>query len=193
MLNQGLAEQGTSGLKLTSFGLQKCAWNILKEIFKPKKIYLLSHRLHSELPTEPYLTEGTRPYHFGDPPLIDPCQSLLNAIKRTGTRLPIQLEEKDFVVYQKETISKSATVLLLDLSRSMRFENRYIAAKKVSLAIYGLVQKRYLQDRIAVVEFSTKAHKIKNAEIPFLTSGGSYGFEKSNTGTCRLLWSDDEH
>ena len=169
MLSQGLAEQGFSGLKLTSLGMQKIARNILKEIFKPRKNDPLSRRLSSELSTEPYLTEGTRPYRFGDPPLIDTCQSLLNTIKRTGTRLPIQPEEKDLVIYQKEIISRSATVILLDLSKSMRFENRYIAAKKVSLALYELVRKRYPKDRIAVVGFSTKAYKIKKIELPFLT------------------------
>ena len=168
MLNQGLIERGSSGLKLTSLGMQKVAWNILKEIFKPRKNDPLSRRLNSDLSTEPYLTEGTRPYHFGDPPLIDTCQSILNSIKRTGARLPVQLEEKDFVVYQKEIISRSATVILLDLSKSMRFENRYIAAKKVTLALYWLARKRYPKDRIAVVGFSTKAHKIKYSEIPFL-------------------------
>ena len=169
MREQGLIERGPAGLALTPLGLRKTASNILKEIFKTKKHDPLTRRSNSEFFTEPYLTEGTRPYHFGDPPLIDACQSLLNTIKRTGARLPITPEEKDFVVYQREIISRSATVLLLDLSRSMRFENRYIAAKKVTLALYGLTRKRYQKDRIAVVGFSTKAHKIKNAEIPFLT------------------------
>lgn len=169
MLAKGLAEQGSSGLKLTSLGMQKTARTILREIFKRRKNDTLSHRFRLEISTEPYLTEGTRPYRFGEPPLIDTCQSLLNAIKRTGARLPIQPQEKDFVVYQKEIISRSATVILLDLSKSMRFENRYIAAKKVTLALYELVRKRYPKDRIAVVGFSTKAYKIKHSEIPFLT------------------------
>jgi len=169
MRAQGLARRGPSGLTLTSRGLQKIALEMLKEIFKTLRHDPLSRRLNSELSTEPYLTEGLRPYHFGDPPLIEPTQSLLNAITRTGPRVPIQLEEKDFVIYQKEILSKSATVVLLDLSRSMRFENRYIAAKKVTLALYGLVRTRYPKDRIAVVGFSTKAHPIKDTEIPFLT------------------------
>jgi uncharacterized protein with von Willebrand factor type A (vWA) domain len=88
---------------------------------------------------------------------------------RTGPGLPIKLQEKDFSVYQKEVISRSATVVLLDLSKSMRFENRYIAAKKVTLALQGLIQEKYPHDRIAVVGFSTKAYTIKNPEIPFLT------------------------
>ena len=169
IFNQGLMEHGTTGLKLTSLGLQKIARNILKEIFKLRKVDPLCRRLSAQHATEPYLTEGSRPYRFGDPPLINPSQSLLNAIMRTGAKLPIKLQEKDFSVYQKEVISRAATVVLLDLSRSMRFENRYIAAKKVTLALHGLIQERYPHDRIAVVGFSTKAYTIKNAEIPFLT------------------------
>ena len=167
--NQGLMEHSTTGLKLTSPGLQKIARNILKEIFKPRKVDPLCRRLSAQHATEPHLTEGSRPYRFGDPPLINTTQSLLNAIMRTGAGLPVKLQEKDFSVYQKESISRTATVVLLDLSRSMRFENRYIAAKKVTLALHGLIQERYPHDRIAVAGFSTKAYTVRSAEIPFLT------------------------
>lgn len=168
-LKLGLAERGSSGLTLTSRGLQKIAWNILKEIFRFRKTDARPHRFHSFLSTEPHLTEGTRPYRFGDPPLIEPSQSLLNAIKRTGKGFPIILKEEDLAVYQREDLSRSATVMLLDLSRSMRFENRYIAAKKVTLALHGLIGERYPKDRIAVVGFSTRVYRVKNSEIPFLT------------------------
>jgi len=169
IFNQGLMERGSAGLTLTSRGLQKIARNILREIFKPRKVDPLCRRLKAQHATEPYLTEGSRPYRFGDPPLINASLSLLNAVTRTGAGLPITLEEKDFSVYEKETISRAATIVLLDLSRSMRFENRYIAAKKVTLALQGLIQERYPHDRLSVVGFSTKAYTIKNSEIPFLT------------------------
>lgn len=167
--NQGLAEHGTAGLRLTPLGLRKISWNILREIFRPRTADPLRHRSNTHQATEPYFTEGSRPYRFGDPPLINPAETLLNAILRTGTGPPIKLEERDFSVYQRESISRSATVVLLDLSRSMRFENRYIAAKKVTLALHGLIRERYPGDRIAVVGFSTKAYTIKNPELPFLT------------------------
>lgn len=169
LIDQGYVESRPTGLRLTPFGLQKVAWNILREIFKPQKTDHFSHRMRSDLNTEPYLIQGTRPYQFGDHLQIDTSRSLLNALKRIGTERPLHLAEEDFEVYQKEPIMRSATVVLLDLSKSMRFEERYIAAKKVALALYALVQKRYPQDRIEVVGFSTKAQKILQAEIPFLT------------------------
>jgi uncharacterized protein with von Willebrand factor type A (vWA) domain len=169
VLGQGLAERGPSGLSFTSLGLQRITWRVLKEIFSFRKTDPRDPRFRTLLSTEPYLTEGTRPYRFGDPPLIEPSQSLLNAVKRVGTGVPVKLAEKDLAVYQKEVLSRSATIILLDLSRSMRFENRYVAAKKVTLALHGLMERRYPHDRIAVVGFSTKAYRVNKGEIPFLT------------------------
>jgi uncharacterized protein with von Willebrand factor type A (vWA) domain len=65
-------------------------------------------------------------------------------------------------------VLRTATVVLLDLSKSMKYENRYVAAKKVALALIGLIRSRYVQDRIAVVGFSTSARLIPEHEIPFL-------------------------
>jgi uncharacterized protein with von Willebrand factor type A (vWA) domain len=82
--------------------------------------------------------------------------------------LPVRISAQDFIVYDQEPFSRSATVLLIDVSKSMRFEDRYIAAKKVALALYELSRRRYPQDRVAVVTFSMEARKIRTEEIPFL-------------------------
>ena len=51
----------------------------------------------------------------------------------------------------------------------MRFDC-YIAAKKVTLALQGLVERRYPPGgALTVVGFSTRAYTIKNFEILFLT------------------------
>lgn len=170
VFRQGLATAGTgSGLRLTTAALHKIARNILKNIFKPARREPTARRDTADLSTEPYLSSGVRSYQFGDPPLIEPTQSLLNAIRRTGARRPITVAEEDLMVYDREPLSRYATVILLDLSRSMRFEDSYIAAKKVTLAVQGLIERRYPRDRLSVVGFSTRAYAIANNEIPFLT------------------------
>ncbi len=166
---QGLAAGTGSGLRLTTAALHKIARNVLKNIFKPARREPRARRSSDDLHTEPHLGTGVRPYHFGDPPLIEPTQSLLNAIRRTGARRPVKVSEEDLMVYDREPLARYATVILLDLSRSMRFEDCYIAAKKVTLALQGLVERRYPRDRLTVVGFSTRAYTIKNFEIPFLT------------------------
>ncbi len=169
LIERGYAEESRTGLRLTVPGLQRVAWNILREIFKPGKTDHLTRRIDSNLNTEPYLVQGTRRFQFGDHLQIDTARSLLNALKRTGAAKPIHLTEEDFEVYEKEPIMRSATVVLLDLSKSMRFEKRYVAAKKVAMALYALVRKRYPQDKIGVIGFSTKTLVFGQAELPFLT------------------------
>ena len=168
MVRDGYARHGPSGLRLTSQGLQKIAWYILQEIFKLRKSDPLSRRDHAPHSSEPPAAHETRAYRFGDPLHLDLSRSVLNAVKRAGIQLPVRLGAEDFVVYEREPFPRSATVLLIDMSKSMQFENRYSAAKKVALALHELIRLRYPQDRIAVVSFSMQAKKIRTEEIPFL-------------------------
>jgi len=168
MVREGVAREVPSGLRLTSQGLQKIAWHILKEIFKPRKTDPAANRRQPRRSSEPPAAHETRPYQFGDPLHLDLSRSVLNAVRRAGMELPVRISAQDFIVYDQEPFSRSATVLLIDVSKSMRFEDRYIAAKKVALALYELSRRRYPQDRVAVVTFSMEARKIRTEEIPFL-------------------------
>lgn len=168
MVHEGYARHGPFGLALTSHGLQKIARHIVREIFKPRTSETLSHRHHASYRSEPPVPFEIRPYRFGDPLHLDLSSSVLNAVKRAGLQVPVQLETEDFTVYDREPLSRSATVLLIDMSKSMQFENRYIAAKKVALALHEFIRLRYPQDRIAVVPFAMQTKKINITEIPFL-------------------------
>lgn len=168
MVKEGYVQHGLSGLRLTSRGLQKIAWYILREIFKLRKSDPLSRRHQAPHSSEPPAAHETRAYRFGDPLHLDLSRSVLNAVKRAGIQLPVRISAEDFVIYDREPCSRSATVLLIDMSKSMRFENRYVSAKRVALALYELIRLRFPQDRIAVVSFSMQAKKIRTEEIPFL-------------------------
>ena len=168
MVREGYARQGASGLRLTSQGLQKIAWCILQEIFRLRKRDPLSRSDRTLHRSEPPAAHETRAYRFGDPLHLDLSKSVLNAVKRAGIQLPVRLGAEDFVVYEREPFPRSATVLLIDMSKSMQFETRYIAAKKVALALHELIRLRFPQDRIVVVSFSMQAKKIRTDEIPFL-------------------------
>ncbi|MCP4716311.1 MAG: VWA domain-containing protein [Deltaproteobacteria bacterium] len=168
LVKAGFAERSRTGLQLTHVGLQKVAWSILRELFRPRKPDRRLQRTSVSFATEPFLTEGTRPYQFGDHLEIDTARSLLNAIKRSGPGERIRLGEDDFEVYEKEPVVRTATVVLLDISKSMRFGGRFSGAKKVALALNALVRKRYPRDRITVVAFSSHAEIVKQHELPFL-------------------------
>ncbi len=115
---------------LTPAGLQKTAWGMLNEIVKPARNEKLSRRLSAGLNTEPYLIAGTRPYRFGDLLQIDTSASLMNTLKRTGGRPPLRLTEEDLEVYEKEPVLRTATAVLFDLSKSMKYQDRYRGGKK---------------------------------------------------------------
>jgi len=168
LLERGLISKSRNQVSFTPAGLQKTAWNMLKETVKPARNEKLLRRLSAGLNTEPYLIAGTRPYQFGDQLQIDTSTSLMNTLKRTGGRSPLRMTEEDLEVYEKEPILRTATAILIDFSKSMKYQDRYRAAKKVAMALIGLIRTRYVQDRIIVVGFSTSARLIPEHEIPFL-------------------------
>src|SRR5439155_695236 len=63
---------------------------------------------------------ASKQYEYGDVLNLDVNATLLNAIKREGLGVPINLEYRDLRVHQAEYRSSSATVLMLDCSHSPR-------------------------------------------------------------------------
>ncbi len=62
---------------------------------------------------------AARPYEFGDLLNLDVTETLANALRRDGLRVPIDLTYGDLMVRQAEYQSSCATVLMLDTSHSM--------------------------------------------------------------------------
>ena len=163
--------------RFTPAGLQKTAWNMLKETVKPARneklsaqalgrpqYRALSHRGHTALSVRrPAAARYRRIAH--------------EHAEAHGRPAPAAHAEEDLEVYEKEPILRTATAILIDLSKSMKYQDRYRAAKKVAMALIGLIRPRYVQDRIAVVGFSTSARLIPEHEIPFLP------FDDKNPGT----------
>src|SRR5687768_2342688 len=95
--------------------------------------------------------EGTRPYQYGDPVSeLDLHQTLHNALHRQGLgekdldghcKGPrISFNERDMELHLHEGTASCSTVVLLDMSGSMMRYGRFLAAKKVALAMQGLVR-----------------------------------------------------
>jgi uncharacterized protein with von Willebrand factor type A (vWA) domain len=117
--------------------------------------------------------EGTKPYEYGDPVSeLDLHQTLANALTRHG--LPkadgkIHFEEKDLELHLLEGTTSCSTVVLLDMSGSMMRFGRFLAAKKVALAMQALVRDRFPQDTVDFVGFYSGAKQIPPMLVP-LTS-----------------------
>ncbi len=108
----------------------------------------------------------TKPYEFGDSiGNIDAPQSMINAMVRQGDGLPIQLKSEDIVIHRTRNNPKCATVVVMDMSGSMRYDGQYINVKRMALALDGLIRSEYPGDFLGFVEMYTFAKIRRPAEV----------------------------
>jgi Ca-activated chloride channel family protein len=118
--------------------------------------------------------EGTKPYQYGDPVSeLDIHQTLHNALVRQGISpsaeghpAKINFAEKDFELHLHEGMTNCSTVVLLDMSGSMMRYGRFLAAKRVAMAMQALIHSRFPQDSIDFVGFYSGANKIPESMLP---------------------------
>jgi uncharacterized protein with von Willebrand factor type A (vWA) domain len=101
--------------------------------------------------------QQTQPYQFGDSiTQMDIPQSFLNAMVRQGGPLPgpipIRLKSDDIEVHQTRNHPQCATVVIMDMSGSMRYDGQYIHVKRMAYAIDGLIRTDYPGDYLGFVE-----------------------------------------
>ncbi|MCA9106798.1 MAG: VWA domain-containing protein [Planctomycetales bacterium] len=110
---------------------------------------------------------ATRPYEFGDSPAqMDLTQSLTNAMLRSSRRGgKLRLEAEDIEVHRTRNSPKCATVVIMDMSGSMRYDGQYINVKRMALALDGLVRREYPGDFVAFIEMASFAHVRTASEI----------------------------
>ena len=130
------------------------------------------------------LTGATRPYHFGDALTLDLSRTVLQALKR-GPGVPVKLDARDFAVFEREESSRAATVLAIDVSRSMGERGYLLAAKRLALALEALLRERFPRDELMLLGFSEAARRLTPAELPNLT-WDRYGFGTNIQDALRL-------
>jgi uncharacterized protein with von Willebrand factor type A (vWA) domain len=126
--------------------------------------------------------ETTKPFEFGDPFHLDLRGTLTNALAREenaptrrGAR-GVRLTADDFEVYRTEQMTRTATVLLVDMSRSMLLRGCFLAAKKVAVALDTLIRTQYPRDHLSVIGFAYYAREIRPGALAELSwHGYEYG------------------
>ena len=112
---------------------------------------------------------AVKPYEFGDSVAnLDIAQSLVNALVRNGLGLPVRLSSGDLVVHKTRNTPKCATVVLMDMSGSMRYGGQYVHVKRMGLALDGLIRREYPGDYLQFVEMYTFARPVRTADIAAL-------------------------
>ena len=155
--------------ELTPRAIRKIAQKALKEVFiNFKKDRIGNHELTTRGWAGDAMTD-TKPYEFGDPFQLDLQTTVKNAIVRAGPSLPVRLSPDDFEIYRNEQMTRAATVVLLDQSRSMGLFGSFQAAKKVAMALFALTHSQFPRDTLYVIGFSDYAREIKEAELHKVT------------------------
>jgi uncharacterized protein with von Willebrand factor type A (vWA) domain len=171
----GLVESRDGRYELTPKALRRIGQKALRELFaRLAKDRLGGHKVEATGVGHERSAEH-KPYEFGDPFALDVEETVRNALRRTGPGTPVRLSPEDFEVTQMEQMSRTASVLLLDLSLSMPMRDNFLAAKKVAIALHALLTTQYPRDFLAIVGFSEIAREIRAAELPEVSWDFVYG------------------
>ncbi len=164
----GYIQRKGNGYELTPRGIRKIGQKALKDVFSQlKKDHLGLHSTNRRgIGTE--LIDETKPYEFGDPFNLHLQKTIMNSIMREQPTVPVKLTQDDFEVFQSEEMTRSATVLMLDLSLSMPMRGNFQAAKQMAIALDGLIRMQYPRDSLHIIGFSSYARTMKKEELPYL-------------------------
>jgi uncharacterized protein with von Willebrand factor type A (vWA) domain len=100
----------------------------------------------------------TKPYEFGDSVTqMDIPQTFVNALLRQGRQRPLRLRAEDIEVHRTRNSPKCASVVIMDMSGSMRYDGQYINVKRMALALEGLIRREYPGDYLHFIEMYTFA------------------------------------
>ena len=183
LTDAGLIEQREGRLELTPRGLRAVGQRALSDLFaRLSKDRLGHHQAEREGPGHER-TFDSKPYEFGDPFHLDIERTIRNALSRTGGGTPVNLDPDDFEVERTDVLTRTSTVLLLDLSLSMPIRDNFLAAKKVALALHALITSQYPRDYLGLVGFGKVARPLRPDQLPEV----SFDFEMGTNMHHALL------
>jgi uncharacterized protein with von Willebrand factor type A (vWA) domain len=190
---RGLVELGPEGTRLTARGMRKIGQKALGDLFGRLRRDRFGEHDLTRLGHGGDRGDDSKSYEFGDPFDLDVQRTVMNALtreaegvrrglegaeiargnrdahRRGGARGVPRLDPEDFAIHQTESLTRVATVLMLDMSRSMPLRGYFYAAKKMALALDTLIRSQYPRDALTVVGFSDLAREVPASALPQLT------------------------
>ena len=168
----GYLEKKGNSYELTPRGNRRIGEKALAEIYANLKRQNFGKHNVPETGRYGDRADDTKAYEFGDPFHLNLKETISNAILRTapegGPQVPVNLTPDDFEVYRSETLTQTATVVMLDLSWSMALRGSFQAAKKVAMALNNLIRMQYPRDSLYLVGFSAYARELKADQLPYV-------------------------
>ena len=171
----GLIEQREGRLELTPKGLRAIGSNALRDLFSKLTKDALGRHEVSRIGTGHERTYDTKPYEYGDPFNLDLHRTIRNALRRSGPGTPVKLDPDDFEIERTEHLTRTSTVLMLDLSLSMPMRDNFLPAKKVAMALHSLISSQFPRDYLGLVGFSETARVLTAEQLPEVSWDFVYG------------------
>ncbi|CAN5593450.1 VWA domain-containing protein [soil metagenome] len=180
----GLVERQAEKLELTPRGARRIGQGVLDELFARLHRDAFGEHASGATGMGGEVEETSMPYAFGQPFQLDLQRTLSNALVREASvgrgprsrSMVVALDPADFAVHETRELASAATVLLVDMSRSMLLRGCFMAAKKVAVALDTLIRTRYPRDELHVVGFAYHAREIRPGGLASLSwHGYEYG------------------
>ena len=165
----GYLEGEDDDLKLTARAIRKIADKSLRDIFSRLKRDRFGGHQMDRRGAGGDQTDESKAYEFGDPFLLDLKETVMRAVGRLGPGTPVRLVPDDFTVIRTEQRTQAATVVMLDMSRSMLNNGYFLPAKKVALALSALIRSQFPRDALYIVGFSLYAREFTTQQLPTLS------------------------
>lgn len=175
LTDAGLVEQKEGRLELTPKGLRAIGSNALRDLFAKLSKDTVGQHETNKMGQGHERTYDTKPYEYGDPFQLDLHRTIRNALRRGGPGTPVRLDPDDFEVERTEHLTRSSTVLMLDLSLSMPMRDNFLPAKKVAMALHSLISSQFPRDYLGLVGFSETARVLTAAQLPEVSWDFVYG------------------
>jgi uncharacterized protein with von Willebrand factor type A (vWA) domain len=162
---QGLDLDGEGGYQLSPQAYKTFQGKLLERIFSGLQASRTGRH------TGPIVGEGavemqqTKQYEFGDSLAhMDIPQTFTNAILRQGGK-PDRLHHDDIEVHRTRNNPKCATMVIMDMSGSMRYDGQFANVKRMALAMDGLIRREYPGDYLNFLEMYSFAKVVPRGKI----------------------------
>lgn len=164
---QGLdLDAGTGAFRLTPQAYKVFQGKLLDRIFsnlQPGRTGRHTGRIEGEGSVE---LPQTKQYEFGDSLAnMDTTQTVINAMLRDPNAEQVRLKSADIEVHKTRNSPKCGTVVIMDMSGSMRYDGQYMNVKRMALALQGLITSEYPGDFLRFIEMFTFAKLRQAGEI----------------------------
>ena len=181
LADAGLIEQHGGRIELTPQGVRRLGQKALADLFGQINKDRIGDHSALRTGTGHDREETTKAYEYGDPLNLHLSTTVHNAVRRGGSGVPVRLTPEDFEVVEVEALSRSATVLAVDLSMSMPMRDNFVPAKRMAMALQTLISSKFPRDYLGIVGFSEIAREIRPDEVPTAMWDYVYGTNLQHT------------